>query len=742
MKRALVVCALFAIPLWGASPFAFAFASAGASPLAHVAAQSGVGSVRSGAGSNGATTSSGAQAGAATESPRGLRARFGLDAAERSLRSTETAIRIDGIERAASIGSADAVALLVQAAEPSSPIRQDGRALIALARALSRFVDRDNARDALASLANTPAASPPRGPSGRATADDGDLPARIELARRIAARALATSDKPRAAELLVAIARGGGPGQEAALVALAANPPKAAQSFVSGTMSAGTLRLIGTLSDLRAIDAVRGALSTNDPAARAAAFLAAGELGDTRAIEPARAALTDPDPRVRAAGGIALVRLRDADAARAIERLLADRETAETGIELAPHRPDEGVVRALAALAVTTTDRGLARGAVLALGTSPRPSATEALASMLGRPDLRGDAAFALATSPDANANARLRRLLAQGGAMRRLAVRALFVRERGGRRTHGAFEEGVAGLRTSRDADDRALLAFLDVDRAGAASRVVARGLADPEPAVRRAAAMAAVMLLPATGRSDAADLLLAALGTEADARTRAVLAGALGHGEGDRDARVPMTTLTQMLDAGGTDSLPATVAFTARAAGSGRERARALLASRDPLVRLHAARGLGMSAAAEATGELVNAYAFEVDERVRFALVAALAKRRSTATARVAETLAVAAALDPSAAVRSAASAAQQGGPTSPARADGAGQSTWIELRGDAEQGPVGPFDGVVIGPDGLARPVAFDRDGFALVLELGPGSARLLLASSGGSYDSTRR
>src|SRR5690606_36910531 len=102
-------------------------------------------------------------------------------------------------------------------------IKSDTRALLAMARALASHVDQDRARAALLSIVGM---ATPR-PSARTDQhDEGDPIARAELARQVAAIALARSRNERALEALYGVARGGGIGQSAALHALAMHPPR------------------------------------------------------------------------------------------------------------------------------------------------------------------------------------------------------------------------------------------------------------------------------------------------------------------------------------------------------------------------------------------------------------------------------------------------------------------------------------------------------------------------------------
>lgn len=92
----------------------------------------------------------------------GLRAHFGVDAATRLLRSSNPAERLRGLERAASLHTPEALALLERAASPTTPggfdpraptegvARKDPRALLVVVRGLAGWTDLESAREALA----------------------------------------------------------------------------------------------------------------------------------------------------------------------------------------------------------------------------------------------------------------------------------------------------------------------------------------------------------------------------------------------------------------------------------------------------------------------------------------------------------------------------------------------------------------------------------------------------------------
>jgi HEAT repeats len=226
----------------------------------------------------------------------------------------------------------------------------------------------------------------------------------------------------------------------------------------------------------------------------------------------------------------------------------------------------------------------------------------------------------------------------------------------------------------------------------------------------------------------------LIARLDAEKDDATRQVLA--IGLLDAGAASGVSTSALAVRAEAGGADA-PLAVLELARRADSGAANAAAFLASPDPLLRAHAAAGLGASASRDATGRLAHAYVGEVIVAVRRAIVTALVERGAQdalAPSHV-ETLEWAANLDPDGTVRI---AAKQG--LERTRAPSAGsvhEVAWIHLIAAEGATLPTPVTGALVGSDGLARPIAFDEEGYALVAGVPPGPALLRLAPGIQSY-----
>jgi HEAT repeat protein len=665
-----------------------------------------------------------------------LRQHFGVDLASRLLRSTDAEERLRGIARLASIGSPEAVSMLVHAArDPAGS--HDTRALLAIVRGLADRTATSEVRQLfkdglLGSISLRSAASSPE-----TDAEGEGRDARLALVRAAAALALATSPDPHAVEALVLVARETGPGQAAAIDALTAFPPETVATAITGPLTPALLRLSAKIGDLRALDAVHAALQATDAATRAAALDAMVAMEDSAAGAAAGRMLKDAEPRVREAAAHALVRLGVPERFRAVDALVGDDATAREGLRLAGLAADGGVIKTLAALAVVSADPEMRALAVFGLGRCEDPLALQALAALARDPLRGGDAAAALARSPAPGAAAAIEAL---AGHAPRLGARAYIVRALtlGGDEAWGTTV--LEALATSRDPADRTvgLAGLVLLGRRDALDAV-----RDPDAGVRRAVAMAAM----GDPRESTRRAMLRVSTSETDDLARRVERAALAGG--DPEAVVGETELAASVAGGKADAALAAMTLAAEAWGSGedshrvegssvRETVDALLASTDPILRAHAARGLAASPDPSATGRLARAYDGEVDPLVRHAIVQGLARRTADADSptRLA-TLRIAARLDPDETVRVAAARAQKGLPPEsrrPLRFDVA----WLRLATRAGEAPEErDLGGALLRSDGLAVPVAFDADGYALV-PIVPGEARLLLAPRIPAYD----
>ncbi len=219
--------------------------------------------------------------------------------------------------------------------------------------------------------------------------------------------------------------------------------------------------------------------------------------------------------------------------------------------------------------------------------------------------------------------------------------------------------------------------------------------------------------------------EALLAQLAREPDEATRAVLA--IGLRGGDPHAIVPTLTLLQRVDAGSADAPLSAAALAARKGDTLKDKIDALAASSDPIMRAHVARGLGASEEPSATGKLAELARYEAEPLVRLAQTTALA-RRPSAPARN-ELLAVTARFDPEARIRNVASRGLAS--LSPPAPWPVREVAWLRVTTETGAAPGQPMLASYVTAEGIAIPIAFDADGYALVPGIPPGDGRLVLA-----------
>lgn len=652
--------------------------------------------------------------------PTNIRARVGVEIAARLLRDANPDERIRGIQRAVSIGTPEAVALLSQAMDSSPLLRSDARALIELARGFARFTDQDSARTALLQLLKLPTMHATS--SSRHRVDEAELVKQSELARQLAAIALARSHDGRSIEQLLDVARSAGNGQNAAIIALTLEPPTEPTFFrrEEKAPSESALRMFGRLGDLRALDALHAGARKGDVAVRCAALTSLAALGDARAIALARKALSERDVRLRVAAAEALTTLSAPERFPAVQTLLQDPEATTAGLRLAENVHNAHIVSLLTALARTHPNAGVRLSAIHALGRSPDAKAALALTDpvFFADPERGYAAALALARSPAPNATS-LVVGLATGGATAKVGVRAYIVRAlvRGDR--SDAADGVLETLAASPDGAKRALGIF---GRVALGAMDVSGALGDPDSRVRRAAAMATLSRVDAR----ASRALLERLTVERDKTTNQVLAiGFLNAASADQ---VPTRDFVDRAGSGGPDGPLSALLLMRRASSALDRNADVLLSSTDPVVRAHALRGLAHAPLAAASDRLAHAYAYETDVLVRRAIVDAMLARKGDVSAPSRQSvLESAAQLDPDGPIRQAARLGYSSGNATELPVGT--EVAWLRATGTSES--TAPYVGAVVRSDGIAVPIAFDEDGFAIVPGLPVGEVRLVLA-----------
>lgn len=692
--------------------------------------------------------------------PRNLRSRLGAEIASRLMRSNDPDDRIRGIERATAIHTREGLALLVRAAasagsgglDPRLPVegiaRTDPKALLAVVRGLATWSNEDSARTALASIlrdtlareslvapgGSSTRASPSAGDSSRTSstigrpfgADEREGALRVLLARRVAALALAGSGSSLAADALVATARVSGPGQQAAIEALALLPPSNGSLLSGPALTSPAMIALATSSgDLRVIDAIAGLTHSSDLALRAASIAALGATGDARDVGVARAAISDPDPRVRTAAASALVRLSALDGPAAVEALIDDDATVLDGLDLAQFVQSEGVTKAAAARAVAAADPAIRAGALTALGRQTAPAAVDALERLSVDPSIGGDAACALAHSPSSAALAALERLAMQP-TTRRLAARAYFVRRYTRAERSASLDALLLDLAASSDPRDRAV---------GLQARVslgetpIGKALDDPDATVRRAVAMAAL----ASWSDGVRAALLARRRADPDPATRTVLG--IGLLDGDPLGMVPSSALVHLARDGAADGPLAVMTLAARADDSPTRSIDVFLASPDPVIRAHAASGLARSAAPDAPGTLARMYGWEADAAVRRVIVEGLGARNDRDAPLSRDALDTAARLDPDPAVQWIAARALAHRPLGLRSVRR--EVAWIRLIPARDASIPRDETAMLVQNGGPALPIAFDAEGYALVPGVRSGESRVRLAPRVPTY-----
>ncbi|MEO6577220.1 MAG: HEAT repeat domain-containing protein, partial [Polyangiaceae bacterium] len=265
---------------------------------------------------------------------------------------------------------------------------------------------------------------------------------------------------------------------------------------------------------------------------------------------------------------------------------------------------------------------------------------------------------------------------------------------------------------------------------------RTLEDALDEHDPKVRRAAAMASLV----DDHSKRGPLLLSRIPKEPDAVTRQVLG--IGLLEGDPQGELTTLMLVDRSEAGEADGPLAAMALAARTGTAQDPKVNALLASRDLVVHAHAARGLGKSSAPDAVGRLAAAYAYEFEPSVRRAILQALAEHTGADAMSPARqgTLRLAARLDPDRMVRWLATRALVGA-AAPTVTEPR-ELSWIRIT--PPEGGALPANvvGTLVRSDGMAVPISFDDDGYALVPGVPPGEARLYLAPRMTAYEAGKR
>jgi len=649
-----------------------------------------------------------------TGSQVSLRTRLGVDSARALQKDPDPEQRQRSYERLGSVGSAQALDTLLKAFETGGSARTAEDRLIAV-RALAPHAQVPAVREFLVRIMVGVGSNP-----GHSEPIDG-------LIEAAAALSLARAGDDAALNALGKALRQPGHVAETASDALRAFPPARLEPLFSGLGSPtrSQVLLLGDLGDVRAIPRLRELVQSAPSDVRPEAAVALARLGDTDTIALSRHWLRhENSPAYRLASARILLEFHAPDATSAVASALSDESSRPTALDWASRTSLPGLADLLVKTAgnLPSEQRSASFGALSRTGTHV---AFSFLAGALRVRETSSAAALALALSPTSEAEAALATALRTPGT-RRAAVRASLVRKFALGRVPSGLSEALQELASSKDETDRALLAQASAALSPARTPALLKQATRPE-----LRALARLSALPEVARA-----LCERLAVEPDLELREALAAGLV--SLSSAALVPSDVLLGLLEARGVAAPLAARALAARDSRSLRPKIAALLVSRDPRLRGHAALGLGQSNEGSALGLLERAYRFETDPGVRLSLVQALGARREPVRRRA---LDLARTTDSAASVREAAALALTG--AEPAPAAPGQQSAWLELllresdaRGAdmpaaAEHGRA-TLGAMLVTADGLAIPAFADPDGVLLFPALPSGPFELRLAA----------
>ncbi|HEU4578679.1 MAG TPA: HEAT repeat domain-containing protein [Polyangiaceae bacterium] len=584
-----------------------------------------------------------------------LGGRFGLERLVNALSGPQLPERLAAIQRLAGLGTRAALHRLVSFALDHRA-QLGSRECLTLARALAPHAADDDTRVLLTALMN----QRPGAPAGPEQA------ALFELARGSAALALAASGSDAALRALGATLRAGGASAALAADALLEYPPADLQALLAapGEPSVELARWLGELGDQRAFHTLRDWVRGESAEVRAAAAVALTRLGELETVPLARQWLKTGIPVLEHAALEILMLTQQPEAAALASRALASEAEPAERLRRALDFPSPEL---LPLAARERAEPSLAQQSWTLLGRVGGPAAISELEAALGQPESAFVAAHALSRLPGNEAHAALARALAARAALP-LSCRAAALRSALWRERFEALPARLAELAASQDAAARAAAAW---SRSLLEPRAALAELGSGDPVRVQAAANNALWFDDSLYEAAAQRLEQAPRGP-----ARAAFAFALLSPAARRE--LSSSLLQELVLEGGAAAPLALRALAARDEPRFVAFAEAYLSHPDPILRAHAARGLGESTRAASIGSLARGFEFETDPHVRQAIVRALSAR-SGATAH--RTLELAARLDPSAPVRSAARLALGG--VELADPPPANEFLWAEVR-----------------------------------------------------------
>jgi hypothetical protein len=633
-----------------------------------------------------------------------LARRFGLEHLGALLRGVPSE-RIRGIQRLARLGTPRALDRLNEfALERRADL--GAREWLSLARALAPHAAARKTRLLLALLMNQRTAEE-AGPEEAAL---------LELARGVAALALADEGSVSALEVLGRALRSGGPSAALAARALEGHPPARLEPLLQapGEPSVELARLLGRLGDQRAFNALRAWVRGESAEVRAASAIALTELGDMETVPLARQWLAGESRVLQQAALRISMLAQDPSAAATLAEQLSKGPAGLDGLRQALAYPSiELLPLALAQYEPADVHAGWWWSLLGRIGGA---EALRQLGAAQAQPDSMFAATHALSRLPGQAAQATLNDALQRRVALP-LTLRAAAARGRFWDEHFELLSERISGLARSELPAERAAAAWASSLRSDEAA------LAELESGdeVRILAAANNALLFGDRVFRRAAELLSAA----PPGRIRSALAFCLLRASGQSE--VSSAVLRALVIEAGVARPLALGALAARDDSELSSFVQGYVAHPDALLRSNVARGLGESIRPSATGLLASGFEFETDESVRQAIVCALSFRHGRAATR---TLELAARLDPSPRVRSAAGLAL-GGVRLGAPSAGS-ELLWAEVRSASAAGSTGgePRAALVNIAPGLDFPAFTDAAGVLVVPGVGLGQLGIRL------------
>ncbi len=623
--------------------------------------------------------------------PRAFVSHFGVEHLVALLQSAESRDRVRGIQRLVGLGT-DAALDRVSSFALERRAQLGAREWLTLARALAERVSHPKSQLVLATLVS-------HEPGDDAGPDEVQL---LDLARATAALVLAEEGTAASLQVLGRALRTGGQSAALAAHALEAHPPTRLGLLldVPGEPSVELAQLLGVLGDQRAFHPLRAWVRGASAEVRAAAAIALTQLGHMETVPLARQWLGHEAPVLRQAALRILSMAQDPAAAPSLARQLSAGDVGGALRRLALEFPSTALID----VAVTRLGQGGTDAASwwTLLGRIGGRQAARELEAGLASPEHAFAAAHALSRLAGSDAHDVVARSLERQLALP-LTIRAAAARSRLWDEQFAALPRRLATLLQSDVPSERAAAAW-GLSLAG--GRAALAQLESGDAARILAAANNALVFDDAVLEAAAALLSAAEPGP-----VRTALAVALIRPSGQR--KVASMLLRELVAEGGAARPLALRVLASRDEPEIGPLVARYLNHPDPVLRAHVVRGLGDNVLPSAIGLLTGRYEFETDASVRQAIVCALSSRRGLSALR---TLSLAARLDPSPRVRSAARLAGAGVRLSdpPAGSD----VLWAELR--PVPASVAPSEsGALLNvAPGLALPVFADATGLLVV------------------------